>query len=103
MGRTLCGVARNRGCIRGEHRMIRFLLCLLLAMVVRVPPAFAETTQEVVNKAPNGLALTPPMGWNSWNHFACNVNEQVIRDTADALVRSGMSGAGYRYVVIDDC
>ena len=56
-----------------------------------------------MNKAPNGLALTPPMGWNSWNKFACNVNEQTVRDTADAMVASGMRDAGYQYVVIDDC
>ena len=49
------------------------------------------------------LALTPPMGWNSWNHFACNVSESLIRETADAMVSSGMRDAGYRYVVIDDC
>ena len=49
------------------------------------------------------LALTPPMGWNSWNKFSCNVSEQLIRETADALVSSGMRDAGYRYVVIDDC
>ncbi|HKV51321.1 MAG TPA: glycoside hydrolase family 27 protein [Gemmatimonadaceae bacterium] len=49
------------------------------------------------------LALTPPMGWNSWNHFACNVSEQTIRETADAMVASGMRDAGYHYVVIDDC
>ncbi len=51
----------------------------------------------------NGLARTPPMGWNSWNHFSCNVNEQTIRETADAMVVTGMRDAGYRYVVIDDC
>ena len=50
-----------------------------------------------------GLALTPPMGWNSWNHFACDVNEQIIRETADAMVASGMKDAGYRYINIDDC
>jgi alpha-galactosidase len=49
------------------------------------------------------LALTPPMGWNSWNKFACDVNEQMIRETADAIVSSGMKDAGYTYVVIDDC
>jgi len=49
------------------------------------------------------LALTPPMGWNSWNTFACNVNEGLIRETADALVATGMKDAGYEYVVIDDC
>jgi alpha-galactosidase len=50
-----------------------------------------------------GLALTPPMGWNSWNHFACNVNEKLIREVADAMVSSGMKDAGYQYVNIDDC
>ncbi len=50
-----------------------------------------------------GLAKTPPMGWNSWNNFACDVNEQLIRETADAMVASGMKEAGYVYVNIDDC
>jgi alpha-galactosidase len=49
------------------------------------------------------LARTPPMGWNSWNKFGCNVSEQLIRDAADAMVGSGMQAAGYEYVVIDDC
>ena len=51
----------------------------------------------------NGLARTPPMGWNSWNHFGCDVSARLIRETADAMVASGMRDAGYRYVVIDDC
>jgi alpha-galactosidase len=51
----------------------------------------------------NGLAQKPPMGWNSWNKFACNVNEKVVRDMADVIVANGMKGAGYEYVVIDDC
>lgn len=50
-----------------------------------------------------GLALTPPMGWNSWNHFGCDVNEALIMETADAMAESGMKEAGYQYVVIDDC
>ncbi len=49
------------------------------------------------------IARTPPMGWNSWNHFACKVSDQVVRDAADALVSSGMKAAGYVYVNIDDC
>lgn len=49
------------------------------------------------------LALTPPMGWNSWNKFACDVNEEMIRGIADGMVESGMKDAGYEYVVIDDC
>jgi alpha-galactosidase len=51
----------------------------------------------------NGVALTPPMGWNSWNKFACNVSEDMIKSMVDAMVTSGMKDAGYQYVVIDDC
>ena len=51
----------------------------------------------------NGVALTPPMGWNDWNTFGCNVSETLVRQTADVIVQSGMRDAGYRYVVIDDC
>jgi len=50
-----------------------------------------------------GLALTPPMGWNSWNHIGCEVNEAVVRETADAMVASGMRDVGYVYLNIDDC
>lgn len=49
------------------------------------------------------LALTPPMGWNSWNTFHCDIDEQLIRGVADAMVSSGMKDAGYTYVVIDNC
>jgi alpha-galactosidase len=49
------------------------------------------------------LAQTPPMGWNSWNKFQCNVDENMIRGAADAMVSSGMKDAGYQYIVIDDC
>ncbi|XP_074581622.1 alpha-galactosidase-like [Curcuma longa] len=51
----------------------------------------------------NGLGRTPPMGWNSWNHFQCNINENLIRETADALVSTGLARLGYNYVNIDDC
>lgn len=51
----------------------------------------------------NGLARTPQMGWNDWNSFGCNVNDSLIRQTADAMVSSGMAAAGYTYVNIDDC
>ena len=51
----------------------------------------------------NGLALTPPMGWNSWNKFGCNVSESLIKEIADAMVSTGMKKAGYQYVNIDDC
>lgn len=51
----------------------------------------------------NGLGVTPPMGWNSWNHFHCDIDEKVIRETADALVSTGLAKLGYKYVNIDDC
>lgn len=49
-----------------------------------------------------GLAPTPPMGWNSWNTFQTAINEKMIMEIADALVSSGMKDAGYRYLVLDD-
>jgi alpha-galactosidase len=51
----------------------------------------------------NGLARTPPMGWNSWNSFHCDVSADLVEATADAMVASGMKDAGYTYVNIDDC
>uniref|UniRef100_A0A803MLG9 Alpha-galactosidase n=1 Tax=Chenopodium quinoa TaxID=63459 RepID=A0A803MLG9_CHEQI len=48
----------------------------------------------------NGLGLTPPMGWNSWNHFGCNVDEVTIRETADAIVSTGLAYLGYKYINI---
>ncbi|KAK4750296.1 hypothetical protein SAY87_027745 [Trapa incisa] len=51
----------------------------------------------------NGLGGTPQMGWNSWNHFQCNINETLIKQTADAIVSSGLAALGYQYVNLDDC
>ncbi|WIX84774.1 ricin-type beta-trefoil lectin domain protein [Amycolatopsis sp. DG1A-15b] len=53
--------------------------------------------------APGSPAVTPPLGWNSWNSFGCNVSESTIHQAADAMVSSGMRDAGYQYVVVDDC
>lgn len=49
------------------------------------------------------IVKRPPMGWNSWNTFAANINEQLIKDTADVMAESGLLEAGYDYLVIDDC
>src|SRR3954453_16966930 len=49
-----------------------------------------------------GLAPTPPMGWNSWNTFQTNINEELVKQTADIIVTSGMKDAGYIYLVLDD-
>ena len=72
------------------------LTILLIGIALVVP-------FQRANGLDNGLAKTPPMGWNSWNKFGCNVSEDLIRSMADALVASGMRDAGYQYVVIDDC
>jgi alpha-galactosidase len=70
---------------------------LLILMVLFVAPVFGHALD-------NGLAKTPPMGWNSWNKYACKgINEKVVRETADAMASNGMKDAGYQYVVIDDC
>ena len=50
----------------------------------------------------NGLALTPPMGWNSWNTFRLKINEDLVKEVADAFVARGLKDAGYEYIVIDD-
>jgi alpha-galactosidase len=49
------------------------------------------------------LAAAPPMGWNSWNTFQCNLDEALIKAVADVFVSSGMQAAGYQYVNLDDC
>ena len=48
------------------------------------------------------LAKTPPMGWNSWNTFETNIDEKLVKETADIMVASGMKDAGYTYIVLDD-
>lgn len=67
---------------------------LLLSLLCLTTPALAQKW--------GGLALTPPMGWNTWNTFGSHIQESLIRETADAMVANGMRDAGYRYIVIDD-
>src|SRR5256714_8027533 len=69
-------------------------MCLGLGLAVAHQPA---------RPLDNKLARTPPMGWNSWNHFGCDVSAQLIKETADAMAKSGMRDAGYQSLVIDDC
>src|ERR1700680_2250848 len=70
---------------------------ILVAMVAALTAPLLLSAQD------KGLASTPPTGWNSWNKFGCNVSEDMIRQMADGMVKSGMKDAGYQYVVIDDC
>jgi alpha-galactosidase len=62
---------------------------------------FCFIGSSVAQKFEN-LALTPPMGWNSWNVFQTRINEKMIKEIADAMVTSGMQKAGYTYLVLDD-
>ena len=64
---------------------------------------FFGEAQAIPDSVFNSLAQTPPMGWNSWNKFGCNVSEKLMKEMADAMVSSGMKDAGYEYIVIDDC
>ncbi|MBW8892440.1 MAG: glycoside hydrolase family 27 protein [Burkholderiales bacterium] len=85
------------------HPLIqRIAHTLALASLLAALPVHAHETLKLDAPKPN-IAPTPPMGWNSWNKFACNVSEQLIRQQADAMAASGMKDAGYRYIVIDDC
>lgn len=98
-----------------------------VCVMIRVNSEQLDNRRSVLS---NGLGLTPPMGyvsilfytynlyvcgmliilfvcllcrWNSWNRFQCNVDEKLIRETADAMVSSGLGGVGYEYINIDDC
>jgi alpha-galactosidase len=69
------------------------------------PPSLARAHQPFPPLKPipsNGLAQTPPMGWNSWNKFHRQIDDKTVREIADAMVKSGMKDAGYAYVNIDD-
>ncbi|KAG8080721.1 hypothetical protein GUJ93_ZPchr0007g5312 [Zizania palustris] len=70
----------------------------LLGVVLAVAVAVGASTAR-----DDGLGRTPQMGWSSWNHFGCGINEMVIRSTVDALVSTGLANAGYTYVNLDDC
>jgi alpha-galactosidase len=64
--------------------------------------AASARTVALTGLPDNGLARTPPMGWNSWNHFQSKIDDKTVRETADALVASGLRDVGYLYVNIDD-
>src|SRR5580658_9049871 len=71
--------------------MLRSLLTAAALALAAMPPIHAQEP-----------AATPPMGWNSWNHFEAKIDDKTVREIADAMVSSGMRDAGYIYVNIDD-
>ncbi len=75
-------------------------------LLATLSAALVATSMGVIAPASaldNGLARTPPMGWNTWNTFECDINETLVKQTADLLVSSGMKDAGYAFVTLDDC
>ncbi|HEU5354884.1 MAG TPA: glycoside hydrolase family 27 protein [Actinocrinis sp.] len=88
-----------------SHRRRRALAAAAAPLLVAGAAAalVAGPTAGSANALANGLALTPPMGWNDWNAYKCNVSETLIKQTADKIVSSGLAAAGYQYVNIDDC
>lgn len=78
---------------------------MLLTLAVPAAGATASAPPSPAAVAPvasNGLAAKPPMGWNSWNHFAGRITAADVRDMADTMAANGMRDAGYIYVNIDD-
>ncbi|KAL2558284.1 Alpha-galactosidase 3 [Forsythia ovata] len=98
------------------HIAILYVFVMSVAVTARVLPVHPylsgkekpitrifDTSNYGILQLGNGLANTPQMGWNSWNYFACDINEEVIKETADALISTGLAKLGYNYVNIDDC
>ncbi|MEU5538448.1 glycoside hydrolase family 27 protein [Streptomyces sp. NPDC020362] len=93
---------RHRPSTQGRIGAARSALALATACVL------ATVGVQIASPAPaaaldNGLGLTPQMGWNSWNAYRCNIDEDKIKSAADHLEDSGLKDAGYKYVNIDDC
>ncbi|WP_298689957.1 glycoside hydrolase family 27 protein [uncultured Sphingomonas sp.] len=92
-----------------RHILARGVACASLMLATIAPAQDQLVDPNTVrpslepDRTANGLAQTPPMGWNSWNKYGCAINETVIRKMADAMASNGMKAAGYTYVVIDDC
>jgi alpha-galactosidase len=87
------------------HSPKRWLTAVLGVLAVTLTTAVAGglVAPRPAQALNNGVARTPPMGWNTWNTFGCNISETLIRQMADAIVNNGLRDLGYKYVVVDDC
>ncbi|MBC2607345.1 glycoside hydrolase family 27 protein [Pelagicoccus albus] len=83
-----------------NHQVRGLFASLRKIAAVGIASALAATT---VAQKFEGLALTPPMGFNTWNTFESNISEELILDTAREMKANGMLEAGYEYIVLDDC
>jgi alpha-galactosidase len=81
--------------------MRRFLA--VLATATAVATAAVGLASPPAGALENGLLRTPPMGWNTWNTFECDINETLVKQTTDLMVGSGLRDRGYTYVNLDDC
>lgn len=75
-----------------KGRRMKNKIVLLLCLAIQIS-LYAQTPD---------LAKTPPMGWNSWNAFALDINSKIVKAVADSMVSKGLAAAGYQYIVIDD-
>src|SRR6478609_66336 len=75
------------------RRTVFFNSCVLLTLLL---------VSSVQAQKFDSLAMTPPMGWNSWNTFSVNIDEKLIKGIADSFIKDGLKDAGYQYIVIDD-
>lgn len=78
-------------------------MCPACFIKMLLTPGKRTATLDLGEKYDNGVALTPPMGWASWNTFRNNIDENLIYDTAQAMVEKGLKDAGYTFVNLDDC
>ena len=85
----------------GPLRSISLLVAATIALPLGVMAPLAAPSAQALD---NGLALTPPMGWNSWNQVHCNdLSEAAVKSAVEAIVDRGLKSVGYEYVVVDDC
>ena len=94
LGVYVIDVNARKSCLRARVAFLALAAIGLLVCAVLPPTIQAQSAS---------IAATPPMGWNSWNKFGCDVSDKLIREMADAVVTSGMKDAGYKFVNIDDC
>jgi alpha-galactosidase len=104
---TSIGKAEEQGVFCAERQLVA---APLLANVTGGAAAFSTSSslqpEPPSHAAPppaKGVSLTPPMGFNSWNFYHCNIDERAIKQIALTLKSSGLAAKGYRYVNIDDC
>ncbi|MFD9333099.1 ricin-type beta-trefoil lectin domain protein [Streptomyces sp. NPDC060028] len=84
-------------------RLRASLPCLTAAALLALSLSPAPAASEPTATSDTPLALTPPMGWNNWAHYMCDIDEAKVVANADALVSTGLAAKGYDTVTVDDC